>query len=463
MKSKIFRNLTLLALMVSLFTTSCEKWIDTDLNKDPDSPQEVYAALIVSSTQLNLAWIYQGFDYAGTTGMWLQYFEGLDRQAYGTYNYTYSSDDCNNFYGSLYSGVMMDCKKIIDQTSEEGAASPRMRGIAKVMQAIALGTAVGVWGDMPFSEGFQGDANLKPKFDTEESLYTAIQNLLSSAITDLQTATPDFEEKFIKIAAQDLIYGGDFSQWIKTAYALKARYEIRLTRRGATKFDATRVLGYLANAYTSNDDDFQFAFTDNAYNEDNPLSQFSYERYGYAGVDGGFIARLEATGDPRIGAYVADDGFLGEAFVGGYALGYWNSPALFMSYAECKFIEAECHWLASDPDAAATAYNEAVEASLEKWDVYDADWAAANANEDGASITLEKIMVGKYIAMYGQGEAWCDYRRYQGAYPALTPPANNATNGVQPQSYPYPSDEKISNGANVPVRAGLGSKLWAFN
>jgi hypothetical protein len=111
MKRIIFKHFTLLAIIVSLLTTSCEKWIDSEVNVDPDSPQEVYAALVLSSTQLNLAWIYQGFDYSGTLGLWLQYYEGIDRQAYGTYNYTYSSDDCNNFYGSLYAGVMMDCKK----------------------------------------------------------------------------------------------------------------------------------------------------------------------------------------------------------------------------------------------------------------------------------------------------------------------------------------------------------------
>jgi len=82
--------------------------------------------------------------------------------------------------------------------------------------------------------------------------------------------------------------------------------------------------------------------------------------------------------------------------------------------------------------------------------------------EDGTTITLAKIMNAKYIAMFGQGEAWADYRRHQLAFPALTPPANNVTSNVQPQCYPYPTDEKIANGANVPTRAGLTVKLWAF-
>ena len=93
MKSKIFKYFALPVVMVTLLTTSCEKWIDPELNIDPDSPQDVYSALILSSAELNLAYMYQCMDYSGTTGYWLQYFEGLDRQAYGTYRYTYSSDD----------------------------------------------------------------------------------------------------------------------------------------------------------------------------------------------------------------------------------------------------------------------------------------------------------------------------------------------------------------------------------
>jgi hypothetical protein len=100
---------------------------------------------------------------------------------------------------------------------------------------------------------------------------------------------------------------------------------------------------------------------------------------------------------------------------------------------------------------------------LTKWDVVDAAWLATNAAETGATITLAKIMNAKYVAMYAQGEAWCDYRRYQFAYPVLTPPVDNQTSGVQPSSFPYPTNEKVSNGANVPTRGGITAKLWAFN
>jgi len=456
MKNRFLIYLVNVLLVVAFLTTSCKKWVDTKLNIDPDNPTDVYSAQILPAAEGNLAFIHQGFDYVGVTGMWLQYFEGMDRQAYGMYNYSFTSDDCDNFYSALYAGVMMDCKKIIDRTTTT-PASPHLRGMAKVMQAVALGNAVGLWGSIPFSTAFQGSTNLKPTFDSEANIYTAIQTLLTEAIADLSVTGSDFEEKYISTADQDLVFAGSTAKWKKAAYSLKARYELRLTRQ-AGKFSAANVLSNLALGMASKDDDFQFNFLGNQnYVDDNPLYEFTDLRYGYAGNSTYFLNLLNSKNDPRVAAY--DDGDL---YIGGPALGYPSSPSLFMSYFECLFIKAECLWLQNDKPGAAAAYNAAVAASLDKWDVTDAAWLATNAAETGATITLSKIMNGKYIAMYAQGESWCDYRRYQFAYPALTPPANNTTSGVQPSSYPYPTNEKVTNGANVPTRGGITAKLWAF-
>lgn len=437
-------------------TTSCKKWVDPSINTDPNNPSSVYSALILSCTEGQLAFWFQGFDYVGVTGMWVQYFEGLDRQAFGMYNYTYTSDDCDNLYTTLYE-VMENCKQIIDRTSVSGETSPHIRGMAEVLKAVALGTAVGLWGDIPNSTALQGSSQLKPTFDKEADVYTAIQTLLTNAIADLSVAGTDFEEKYIHVADQDLIYAGNTAQWIKAAYSLKARYEMRLTRQAAY-FNADDVLTDLTSGITNTSDDFQFNFIGNENGvDDNPLWEFTEARYGYAGDNQQFIDLLTANSDPRLPAF-----YDGDLFIGGPALGYPNSPSLFTSNFEGLFIKSECLWIQGDAAGAATAYNAAVAASLDKWGVTDAGWLSINAAETAGSITLPKIMNGKYIAMFAQGESWCDYRRYQFAYPVLTPPVTNATNGVQPSSYPYPTNEKVSNGANVPTRGGITAKLWAF-
>lgn len=457
MKNNFLRYLINTLLVVVLLTTSCDKWVDPELNIDPDNATDVYSGLILPSAEGNLAYIFQGFDYVGVTGMWLQYFEGLDRQANGMYNYNLTSDDCENFYGSLYAGVMIDCENIIAKTSKSGAESPHLRGMAKVMKAVALATAAGTWGGVPNTTALQGNLNLKPTFDSEENVYAAVQTILTEAIADLSVVGKDFEESYISTAAQDLVYSGNFAAWKKAAYSLKARYELRLSRK-AGKFSADNVLANLALGITDNAQDFQLNFVGNSdYVTDNPLWIFTEDRYGYAANNPYFLGLLDDAGDPRLAVF--DDG---DYYIGGPALGYSNSPALFMSNFEALFIKSECLWIKGDKPGAAAAYNAAVTASLEKWDVADAAWLATNAAETDATITLSKIMNGKYVAMYAQGEAWSDYRRYQFAYPLLTPPVNNQTSGVQPSSFPYPTNEKVTNGANVPVRGGITAKLWAF-
>jgi hypothetical protein len=488
MKNKFLKYFTYMALMISLVAASSCNWVDPDLNTDPDSPTDVYCALILPAAEANLGYTYQGFDYAGITGMWLQYFEGTDRQAVGMYNYLYTSDDCNNFYGSLYYGVMMDCHKIIEKSSVPGKENPHLKGMAQVLMAVSLGTATGVWGDIPYSTAFQGDADLKPTFDSEESIYAAIQDLLDEAITNLSSDATDYEEKYISNMAQDLIYGGSYDTWIKAAYTLKARYALRLSQKGATYFNVDDCLSWLANGISSKGEDFRFNFYDASYYSSNPLFEYYWERYGYTFTNGNFTGMLENTGDPRIVVF-QNDPYDYYWAAGGYALGYASSPCILTSYFESKFIEAECQLIKKDSAAAAAAYNEAVYASLDKWGLtteagitqlddnfamfgndpsglteeITSDWLDANAVETESSISLEKIITGKYIAMYAEGESWFDFRRHGNQYPALTPPADNTTNNVFPESYLYPTTEKVTNDKNVPQRGTVTSKLWAIS
>ena len=49
-----------------------------------------------------------------------------------------------------------------------------------------------------------------------------------------------------------MIYKGDASAWLKTAYGLKARYTMRLMGRSAdVKGDMEKVLDYVSKSYTS--------------------------------------------------------------------------------------------------------------------------------------------------------------------------------------------------------------------
>jgi hypothetical protein len=86
------------------------------------------------------------------------------------------------------------------------------------------------------------------------------------------------------------------------------------------------------------------------------------------------------------------------------------------------------------------------------------DWLTANVDgENGVSITLEKIMMQKRIALVGQIQPFNDWRRT--GIPSLSLAAGATLNSI-PQRFPYSQDESIYNPDNVPVIADIAQKVW---
>jgi hypothetical protein len=340
--------------------------------------------------------------------------------------------------------------------------SPHYAGVAKTLMAYALMNMTDVWNDIPYSEAFMGQDNLKPKFDTQEEIYTSINTLLTEAITDLASTTNDIP------LDGDMIYDGDLDMWTQAAYSLMARAALHLEQKVGYAAILPTVTSALANGFQSNADDLEFTFGTSALGS-NPYYQFIEQRDDHA-VSTTTIAALNANSDPRLPMFVEKDGngnYTGctpglpesaASRVGPYFASR-TSPVAFMSYVELKFIEAEVLHETGDKPGAAAAYNAAVIASLAKYGVSDAAWEATNANEDNTTITLNKILAAKSIALFLQFENYNDFRRHDNPL-GLAPASNNTTNGVFPQRYPYATSEKIYNGDNVPSVAFSDHVWW---
>lgn len=456
---KIIKYITLTVLLFSMFFTGCEKWIDTDINIDPDVPSEVPMDLLMASMEANLAYQIGGNRAVKTSAILLQQLNGVDRNSNGEANYSISATDVNDFWRRMYYQGMMDAFAIIDKAEE--LASPYYSGAAKICMAMSLGTLTNLFGDIPYSEAFKGSEGvLTPAYDSQQNIYIAIENLLSESITELQSTENVFDIE------GDLIYGGDEDDWLEAAYALRARYALN-------KGDYANALTYAGNSFGSGGD-FKLPFG-SENNQANPIYQFnSIAVWGDDIVMAStFIDMLNTVSDPRLPFYADLDGG------GGYSgsvpgseddnvsdLGDYNdspdAPVIFSSYVEMKFIEAECYMqqTAPDTDAAAAAYKVAVAASLS--DVTDgannSAWLTANIDiEDGTTITLEKIITQKYIAMYSTVVPYDDFRRT--GYPTLTPVAGA---GAIPVRFPYPQSEIAYNKDNVPTVTDLTVPLWIF-
>lgn len=448
-------------IMLMVITVSCKKWIDPEINVDPNQPADVSLNTLLPAAEMGMGYALGG-DLKYAASIWMQQMAGGANQPLAYDRYVFTQSDVDNVWKwNLYAGPMMDCKVMMDKAAETG--NPYYNGMAKVMMANMLGCITDLWGSAPYSEAFQGNENLKPAFDSQQDLYATINTLLDGAISDFNQA--ETANKNLP-SYDDLIYGGDVTLWKQAAYAFKARYALHLSKvNGASAY--TNALSALSGAMTSNSEDFELYFG-NATNENNPLFQFNDQRPYDIVVGYYLVNEMQSTlptADPRLPLLVdPTDGIVGShagegeaaSLIGPYYASP-NSPVPFISYVECKFIEAECLLEGGNPGGAATAYNDGVKASLAKMGVTDVAWEAVNANETDLTITKEKIIKGKYFALCYQLEVFNDWRRT--GYPALTPAASGVLGGVIPRHYPYPTSEKQYNSANTPD-VSLTTRVW---
>ncbi|MCX7736262.1 MAG: SusD/RagB family nutrient-binding outer membrane lipoprotein [Candidatus Kapabacteria bacterium] len=446
MKNKII--IILATFLVVL--TACDQWIDTGLNNDPTKPSDVSLNVLLPTTQSYYAFL-QGGDIFRFTNMFTQHLTGILRQHSGIYQYIFTESDVDNLWNSLYADAMQNMNILIEKS--KASNSPYYQGIGEVMMALAIGTTTDIWGDVPFSEALKGEANLTPKYDSQEQIYNKIFELLNSAIANLAATSSTFTP-----AGDDLIFKGDKAKWTKAAYSLLARYYLHIKR-----YDDA--LNAIAKAQTAVTDDFIFNFGTKG-NEANPIYQFMEQR-GDISMGAALMKIMNDVNDPRLPFYAEKDNndkYSEESTLGPY---YYRSeaPIHFTTYAEMKFIEAECKFAKADNKGAYDAYLEGIKASCARYGVAQADIDAFVADPAIAvgenNITLEKIMTQKYVAMYCTPETWVDWRRTN--FPKLTP-----ISGTQiPRRFPYAQSERLFNGANlqaaVPTASSpnfIFSKVW---
>lgn len=446
-------------ILLIMIVASCKKWDNPDINVNPNQPNDVSLNLMLPAVEAGIA--YQvGGDLAYAERLWMQQLAGGANQALAYDNYIFHSSDDDNTWLNMYASCMNDLNLIIQKSGAQ--SSPYYKGIAEVLMAYSLGCVTDLYGDIPYSQAFQGNANLSPAYDTQQKIYTSINSLLASAITDLGKPT-----SLHSPGGDDLIYGGDVTMWTKAAYALKARYALHLSKvPGNTAY--ADALAALPNAFSANSDDLEFHFGLNT-NENAPIYQFLYNRYGDINAAKFMVDTLFHASDPRATLFIdttlADGGPDGEApGIGGSGFAqigsYYAAPNAhvpFISYAECLFIKAEAEF-PTDKAAAVIDYKAAVTASLAKYGITDTGWVSTNTNVTASTITLQNIITQKYIALYLQLEVFTDWRRT--GFPALTVPIHNATNNITPRRYPYPTSEKNYN-TNTPVIASpLTTRFW---
>jgi len=446
-------------VVAALIFSGCKKWIDTDININPDAPSDAPMSTILSAVEANMGYnTIGGNDICRITGLWMQYLQGIARQSQSTADYNLREGDINNQWNNTYAESMMNLKQIMDKAT---GTHPHYLGVAQILMANSLGITSDMWNEIPYNEAFQGAANLTPAFQSQQEIYATIQQLLDDAILNLQIVG-NYED-----VGGDYIYNGNLELWIKAAYALKARYTLHLSKINPTTAYAD-VLALLPNGFTSNADDMIQPFgTIDA--DGNPFYQFMNER-GDVSMHSFFVNMLLQRLDPRITVYATEVGgtYIGngpggtdpEVSMPGTAVASVNSPVPFISYTECLFMKAECEFMTGvDWVTVKQTIVDGLTASLQFRGVYSEEYILGyKANFlDTISVPallFNEIMTQKYIALYYQAEPFNDWRRT--GLPYLTP---NVQGLEVPRRFPYPTEE-ITYNPNTPTYGNIWNRVW---
>jgi len=451
---------SLLILLGLVFLSSCVKDI-TDLNKDPNNSTNVnpdlhfkYAVKRGMSGYLTS----HHFKYNGLH-QWVQYFATRGGVELG--NEYPSPTGGDSYWNESYVDAMNNAH-VIQRWAAEGEGRTAKSAAAGIWKIYLMQTITDLWGDVPFSEAFEGNPglNFTPVYDKQEYIYERMNSLLQKYISDLQLTQ---NEEFFN-EDSDLLFAGDRDAWIRFANSLRMRIAIRISgvqpelassifqelqglplietweQSAAFQFNSVfnkplyeaSVIRYQEGAAYINPSKF---LVDLLVDSEDPRIDYILEKTSLSST---FPFIDEYRGVPNLVPYTSDiwDNYNLDAQLGD-PLGEWGDvsrvgnwfmnnerPMPLLSYSEVCFLKAEAALLGWWNEDAEELVKEGVRSHME----YMNNWAKEveiteseilNYLNQLGEINLETIQTQKYILLVYENviEAYAEQRRT--GYPVL--------------------------------------------
>jgi hypothetical protein len=480
------------ALAAALGGAACGNDSITELNRNPNAPEDAPAGPVFTQAAINAAgrMVGNGFDLRQMEflAQHLAEVQYPDEDRYARIR----AGDVQGTFLNPYTSELEDLKQVIRKgkaANQAGLWAP-----AEVLSQWEFDYITAAWGDIPYSNALSGDStggSLTPSYDAQKDVYNGMLSRLTAASAALTNAQGS-------LGAADPIYKGDIRAWQKFANSVRMRLAIQLVNADPTRTDAElkAALAAPGGVFGSNADNATLAYPgDGVF--DNPWAGNFKSRDDHR-LSKTLVDQLLATSDPRLpifaeptidfqngkaGAakYAGQPNGLSAATAGTYfntasrlgqfiypavtPFGRWpgigtKQPAYLMTFAEVSFIKAEAAARSLGgltPAQARGFYEDGVRASIDQWaaaagvtvaraDV-DAFLARPSVAWQAGTAGLKQIATQKWIALFLDGaQAWFEWRRT--CTPTLRPgPA--AIFSYVPRRLEYPTAEVSTNEQNL--------------
>jgi len=428
-----------------------------------------------------------------------QQIAGNSRQQIGYDTYNAKPSDVDPYFGAIYGvnntlnggGGLLDIHKM--QQLGHKVNDSLYIGIGKVYEAMYMGLAADMFGDIPYREAADS-TNLAPHFDPQLQIYADLQTQLDSAITIFLAATGPTNAGG-SADGSELIYGGRSAAQLQAVYtavahSLKARLYMHTAETDPTAY--AKALAEVPLGISSPADDFLW-YHDGTPQGQNIWWQFMSARGdiapgaalmeimkrriaagvedslrlkfyftpsaggGYFGFRPGGTTNVPVTGtiDPGNGDAGGNYSGIGTFIDGLTAPGDFRQPEI--TYAETQLIGAEAALQTGNAAAAQTFLNAARTNRL-----YGSTGGAAVSFGSAPGVlpaTLQNIIEEKYVTLFLNPEVWNDYKRT--CFPSLAPAPSTTSPGTAPRSTPIPGRlpyglSEINANPNTPATSSTG-------
>jgi hypothetical protein len=356
--------------------------------------------------------------------------------------------------------------------------------MATVMKAYTYEILVDLYDKVPYTEAFQGSANVNPKFDDGYTIYKGLLAEIDAALaTNYNVALADNDAK------TDLIFGGDMDNWRKFANTLKLKMYLRMVNTHAADAEAGVRALYTSGADFLTETAGVDVFTD-ATDQRNPIYEYTVFNLGAIDLRASktFTSWLTGNVDPRTVSYFGTAAPV--AIDQGYYTApqsahpeYYNAtapafnatdPVYFVTSAESYFLQAEAA-ARYGVGSAGSLFDSGVQAAFDQYGfTVPTGLAYKYPNSGNLQVNLRAIIYQKWASFPNSHALEGFFDQERTGYPENSKvysldngyiagqwvySKNGVTGGKFPKRLVYPDSERSRN-SNTPAEVSITTPVW---
>ncbi|MDQ2656145.1 MAG: SusD/RagB family nutrient-binding outer membrane lipoprotein [Bacteroidota bacterium] len=287
------------------FLLSCEDLSETNLNPNGIIADNVHPNLVLPTVLTEAARIYVNLGYQDIAGVVQHTQKDAWFEGHNDYDWA-GGQDWAGYYSVLRNNDLV-YERAVEMKLEFH------QGVALVMNSFMFGLVADLWGDAPYTNALKGESgklsDVKPSFDSQETIYNGILANLETANTLLSKNENEYDG--IEGDA-DVFFDGDPEAWRRFANSLALRYYMRISAKSAdvAKAGIEKIVGNPSQypIITSSDEDVTMGFPGTSPDTSWPAStafdpsESNYKRIKMAAT---LVEALQTKNDPRLAVWAS--------------------------------------------------------------------------------------------------------------------------------------------------------------